>query len=36
MSQPNFELMSIKELHTYILVHRDDMEAFYAYVGFAE
>ncbi|MBX9254674.1 hypothetical protein H1Q63_12070 [Desmonostoc muscorum CCALA 125] len=32
MSKPNFEAMSIKELHTYVLAHRDDMEAFYAYV----
>ncbi len=32
MSKPNFEVMSIKELHTYVLAHRDDMEAFYAYV----
>ncbi len=32
MSQPKFEGMSIKELHTYVLSHRDDMEAFYAYV----
>ncbi|MBD2615059.1 hypothetical protein H6G94_27920 [Nostoc punctiforme FACHB-252] len=22
----------MKELHTYVLAHRDDMEAFYAYV----
>ncbi|MFN6513127.1 MAG: DUF6887 family protein [Nostoc sp. CreGUA01] len=32
MSKPNFEPMSIKELHTYVLAHRDDMEAFYAYI----
>lgn len=32
MTKPNFEAMSIKELHTYVLGHRDDVEAFYAYV----
>lgn len=32
MSKPNFEKMSIKELKTYVLAHRDDDEAFYAYV----
>jgi hypothetical protein len=32
MSKPNFEAMSQKELHNYVLAHRDDQEAFYAYV----
>jgi hypothetical protein len=32
MSKPNFETMSQKELHDYFLTHRDDREAFYAYV----
>ena len=32
MSNPNFQAMSQKELHSYILAHRDDQEAFYAYV----
>ncbi len=28
--KPNFNEMSRKELHTYVLAHRDDDEAFYA------
>ena len=32
MSKPNFATMSQKELHDYFLTHRDDQEAFYAYV----
>jgi hypothetical protein len=32
MSQPNFRAMSQKELHDYVLAHRDDQEAFYTYV----
>ncbi len=32
MSKPNFQAMSQKDLHAYILAHRDDQEAFYAYV----
>ncbi|GAA6615519.1 DUF6887 family protein [Scytonema sp. NUACC26] len=32
MSKPNFQEMSRQELHTYVLTHRDDQEAFYAYV----
>ncbi|PSB26598.1 DUF6887 family protein [Stenomitos frigidus] len=32
MSQPDFQAMSRKELHTYVLTHRDDKDAFYAYV----
>ena len=32
MSKPNFQAMSRKELHAYVLAHRDDREAFYAYV----
>jgi hypothetical protein len=30
--KPNFNEMSKKELRTYVLAHRDDNEAFYAYV----
>ena len=32
MSKPNFQAMSQKELHDYVLAHRDDHEAFYTYV----
>jgi hypothetical protein len=32
MSNPNFQAMSQKDLHTYVLTHRDDQEAFYAYI----
>ncbi len=32
MSRPNFKAMSQKDLHAYVLAHRDDQEAFYAYV----
>ncbi|WP_373525877.1 hypothetical protein [Nostoc sp.] len=32
MNKPNFQAMSQKELHAYVLAHRDDQEAFYAYV----
>lgn len=32
MNEPNFQTMSQKELHRYVLDHRDDQEAFYAYV----
>lgn len=32
MSKPNFQAMTQKELRTYVLAHRDDQEAFYAYV----
>lgn len=32
MSKPNFEAMNRKDLHNYILAHRDDQEAFYAYI----
>jgi hypothetical protein len=32
MSQPNFQAMSRKELHAYVLSHRDDQAAFYTYV----
>jgi hypothetical protein len=32
MSEPNFQEMSQKELHRYVLDHRDDQDAFYAYV----
>jgi hypothetical protein len=32
MSQPNFTLMSRKELHTYVLEHQEDQDAFHAYV----
>lgn len=30
--KPNFSEMNLKELRTYMLDHRDDDEAFYAYV----
>jgi hypothetical protein len=30
--KPNFHDMTKKELRTYVLAHRDDNEAFYAYV----
>jgi hypothetical protein len=32
MNKPNFQMMTQKELHNYFLEHRDDQEAFYAYV----
>lgn len=32
MSQPNFQTMSQKELQAYFLTHRDNREAFYAYI----
>ncbi|MFB2881935.1 DUF6887 family protein [Floridanema aerugineum] len=32
MSKPNFKAMSQKDLQAYVLAHRDDREAFYAYV----
>ncbi len=32
MSKPNFQAMNQKELHNYVLAHRDNQEAFYAYV----
>jgi hypothetical protein len=32
MSKPNFQTMTQQELHSYFLAHRDDQEAFYAYV----
>lgn len=32
MSKPDFQAMSQKELHAYVLAHRDDQEAFYTYV----
>ncbi len=32
MSQPEFQTMSQKELQKYMLSHRDDQEAFYAYI----
>jgi hypothetical protein len=32
MIQPDFQAMSKKELQSYVLAHRDDQEAFYAYV----
>lgn len=32
MGKPNFQAMSQKELHNYVLAHRHDQEAFYAYV----
>lgn len=32
VSKPNFQAMSQKELHRYVVAHREDTEAFYAYV----
>jgi hypothetical protein len=32
MTQPNFDEMSRAELRAYVLEHRDDEEAFHAYV----
>ena len=32
MSQPKFQEMSQKELQDYMLSHRDDQQAFYAYI----
>ena len=32
MSKFKFQAMSQKELHDYVLAHRDDQEAFYAYI----
>jgi hypothetical protein len=32
MSKPNFQTMSQKDLQNYVLAHREDQEAFYAYV----
>jgi len=32
MSQPNFQVMNHKDLHAYVLAHRDNQEAFYTYV----
>ena len=32
MNQPLFQTMNTKELQAYMLSHRDDDEAFYAYV----
>jgi hypothetical protein len=32
MNQPNFQAMNQKKLLGYVLSHRDDRDAFYAYV----
>ncbi|MGA9379616.1 MAG: hypothetical protein WBV73_12685 [Phormidium sp.] len=32
MNKHNFQAMSRKQLHDYVLTHREDQEAFYAYV----
>jgi hypothetical protein len=32
MNQPDFQAMSQKELQRYVLFHREDQTAFYAYV----
>lgn len=32
MSKQNFKTMTQKELHDYVLAHREDIEAFHAYV----
>ncbi len=32
MNKPNFQAMNQKELKSYVLEHREDQEAFFAYV----
>ena len=32
MNKPNFQAMTRKELHAYVLKHREDIEAFHIYV----
>ena len=32
MNQHNYQEMSQKDLHDYVLAHREDQEAFYAYI----
>jgi hypothetical protein len=32
MNKPDFKTMTRKDLHAYVLSHREDEEAFYAYV----
>ncbi|MGG6239995.1 DUF6887 family protein [Nodosilinea sp. AN01ver1] len=32
MNRPNFQTMTQRELQAYVLAHRDDQDAFYAYV----
>jgi hypothetical protein len=32
MSKPDFKIMTRKDLHAYVLSHREDEEAFHAYV----
>jgi hypothetical protein len=32
MSKPDFKTMNRKELHAYVLAHREDEEAFHVYV----
>ncbi len=32
MNQRDFQAMSQRDLHAYVLAHREDQEAFYAYV----
>ncbi|MDJ0557207.1 MAG: hypothetical protein QNJ68_22735 [Microcoleaceae cyanobacterium MO_207.B10] len=32
MNQPNFQVMTQKELQDYFLAHREDKAAFYAYI----
>ena len=32
MNPPDFKSMNRRELHAYVLAHRDDRDAFYAYV----
>jgi hypothetical protein len=31
MNKPNFQAMTKKELRTYLLAHRDDQDAFFAF-----
>ncbi|MBD2778307.1 DUF6887 family protein [Iningainema tapete] len=32
MTKPNFQVMSQKDLHDYVIAHRENKEAFYAFV----
>ena len=32
MSKPDFQAMSQQDLHAYVLAHRDNQEAFHAYI----
>lgn len=36
MMTPDFQTMDLKELHKYVLAHRSNDEAFYAYVDMSK